>query len=208
MAKRFMYVSVGVLFLVAAYQLGVERARADWDISVSGQIVGGDHYFWYTASGEAWYVDGSGWSRASGGDLPLPGTDVKFLYRDYSTANLVTHDDVAWFWEASQGWTNMGPFPGGPVALDEESWGSVKAKHRKTLEAVFATPTRSNVAWSDVEALLDALGAELSEGRGSRVRIALNGVRAVFHRPHPRKETDKGALISMRRFLSEAGVTP
>ena len=41
-----------------------------------------------------------------------------------------------------------------------------------------------------------------------RVRIALNGVRAVFHRPHPRKEIDKGAVKSMRRFLSEAGVRP
>jgi len=37
-------------------------------------------------------------------------------------------------------------------------------------------------------------------------RIALNGVRAVFHRPHPQKETDKGVLQSMRRFLQEAGV--
>jgi hypothetical protein len=50
--------------------------------------------------------------------------------------------------------------------------------------------------------------AEISEGRGSRVRIALNGVRAVFHRPHPQKETDKGAVVSMRRFLTEAGVEP
>jgi hypothetical protein len=40
------------------------------------------------------------------------------------------------------------------------------------------------------------------------VRIALNGVRAVFHRPHLRKETDKGAVKSMRRFLAEAGVRP
>lgn len=53
---------------------------------------------------------------------------------------------------------------------------------------------------------MTALGAELSEGRGSRVRIALNGVRAVFHRPHPRKEADKGAVVSMRRFLTEAEV--
>jgi hypothetical protein len=57
-----------------------------------------------------------------------------------------------------------------------------------------------------IEFLLKGLGAELSEGRGSRVRIALNGVRAVFHRPHPQKETDKGALVSMRRFLEAAGV--
>lgn len=60
--------------------------------------------------------------------------------------------------------------------------------------------------WSDIESLLVALGAELNEGRGSRVRIYLNGVRAVFHRPHPEKETNKGAVISMRRFLLEAGV--
>jgi hypothetical protein len=81
-------------------------------------------------------------------------------------------------------------------------------KHRRTLAAVFAEPARANVNWSDIEAMLGACGAEISEGRGSRVRIALNGIRAVFHRPHPQKETDKGALRSMRRFLTEAGVTP
>ena len=63
-----------------------------------------------------------------------------------------------------------------------------------------------SIVWKDIEALLIALGAELSEGRGSRVRISLNGVRAVFHRPHPKKETNKGAVVSMRRLLKEAGV--
>ena len=48
--------------------------------------------------------------------------------------------------------------------------------------------------------------ADLSEGRGSRVRIALNGIRAVFHRPHPRKKTDCGAAVAMRRFLVGAGI--
>jgi HicA toxin of bacterial toxin-antitoxin, len=81
-------------------------------------------------------------------------------------------------------------------------------KHRRTLAAIFAEPIRANVSWSDVEALLVSLGAELTEGRGSRVRIHLNGVRAVFHRPHPRKEMDRGALRSMRRFLQEAGIGP
>ncbi len=76
------------------------------------------------------------------------------------------------------------------------------------MEAVFDDPIRSNIAWRDIEAMLKATGAEISEGEGSRVRIALNGVRAVFHRPHPRKETDKGAVRAMRRFLTEAGVTP
>jgi hypothetical protein len=81
-------------------------------------------------------------------------------------------------------------------------------KHRRTLESVFADPVRSNVLWSDVEALFATVGAEISEGRGSRVRVSLNGVDAVFHRPHPQKETDKGALKSVRRFLREAGVVP
>jgi len=38
--------------------------------------------------------------------------------------------------------------------------------------------------------------------------LALHGVRAVFHRPHPQKETDRGVVVSMRRFLIEAGVEP
>ena len=53
-----------------------------------------------------------------------------------------------------------------------------------------------------------ACGAERSEGSGSRMRFALNGVRAVFHRPHPKKKIDKDALKSMRRFLTEAGIRP
>ncbi|MEW6613263.1 MAG: type II toxin-antitoxin system HicA family toxin [Pseudomonadota bacterium] len=84
----------------------------------------------------------------------------------------------------------------------------MNARHQKTLQAIFDQPVRANVAWSDIEALLRACGAEITEGNGSRVRIALHGVRAVFHRPHPHKEADKGALVSMRRFLEEAGVTP
>lgn len=79
-------------------------------------------------------------------------------------------------------------------------------KHQKILDSIFVEPARSNVIWNDIEKLLKALGTEISQGRGSRVRLYLNGVKAVFHRPHPKKETDKGALKSMRRFLIEAGV--
>ena len=81
-------------------------------------------------------------------------------------------------------------------------------KHRKTLEAIFERPKRANITWRDIEALFIALGAEISQGSGSRVRVALKDVRAVFHRPHPRKETNKGAVKSVRRFLEAAGVKP
>lgn len=82
----------------------------------------------------------------------------------------------------------------------------MNTKNLKTLKKIFEDPLRSDLDWSDIENLLKALGAEISKGSGSRVRIALNGIRAVFHRPHPERVTDKGALKSMRRFLTEAGV--
>ena len=81
-------------------------------------------------------------------------------------------------------------------------------KRGKTLEAIFESPERANLAWRDIESLFVALGAEISEGSGSRVRVALKDVRAVFHRPHPRKETNRGAVKSVRRFLEAAGVIP
>ena len=81
-------------------------------------------------------------------------------------------------------------------------------KHQRTLEAIFKTPISSNVRWDDCEKLLIHLGAKISEGEGSRVRVLLNKVRAVFHRPHPRKEIDKGALVSLKKFLENAGVKP
>ena len=81
-------------------------------------------------------------------------------------------------------------------------------KHRTTLEAIFKKPIQSGIKWNDIETMLVALGANISEGRGSRIRIELNNEDAVFHRPHPRKETDKGAVASMRCFLENAGVKP
>lgn len=81
-------------------------------------------------------------------------------------------------------------------------------RHQTTLAAIFREPLRSNIPWKDIENLLLYLGAEISEGRGSRLRVSLNGIRAVFHRPHPQKETDKGAVKAVRRFLLTAGITP
>jgi len=80
-----------------------------------------------------------------------------------------------------------------------------RRKHQKTLEAIFAEPTRANIAWRDIESALDSLGAVISEGRGSRVRVLLNDVVATFHRPHPRKEAGKALIKDVRQFLRNAG---
>ncbi|MCP5037582.1 MAG: type II toxin-antitoxin system HicA family toxin [Rhodobacteraceae bacterium] len=84
----------------------------------------------------------------------------------------------------------------------------VSSKHSKTLIAVFETPTRSNVRWGDIEKMIVAHGGRIEERSGSRVLIRFNTSRAVFHRPHPKPETDKGALVALRQFLSDAGLEP
>lgn len=83
---------------------------------------------------------------------------------------------------------------------------SLNSKKRKILADIFYNPLRSNIKWSDVESMLLALGALMEEGNGSRVRFLLNNVMAIFHRPHPQKEMDKGALKSLRKFLVNSGV--
>jgi len=82
----------------------------------------------------------------------------------------------------------------------------MNAKQRKTLENIFHNPIKNSVLWTDIENLFKSCGAVIEEGKGSRVCVLLNGVAAVFHRPHPQKEPDKGALKSVRRFLESAGV--
>jgi len=79
-------------------------------------------------------------------------------------------------------------------------------KQRLILQKIFEEPERSDISWKDIEGLFVALGAEITEGRGSRVRVALNDIRAVFHRPHPERVTSKGTVKSVRRFLVESGV--
>ena len=77
-----------------------------------------------------------------------------------------------------------------------------------TLNAIFLRPTRSDIRWTAIESLIRALGGDVSERAGSRVAVKLNGVTAVFHRPHPRPETKKGAVDAVRQFLLNAGVRP
>jgi hypothetical protein len=79
-------------------------------------------------------------------------------------------------------------------------------KQRRTLQKIFEEPVRSDISWNDIESLFKALGADISEGKGSRGRIGLHDIRAVFHGPHPERVTDKGTVKSVRRFLLEAGV--
>ena len=81
-------------------------------------------------------------------------------------------------------------------------------KHQKTLKAVFEKPTRANIRWMDIERLFMAVGADVSEGQGSRVRIKLENQVVTFHRPHPGKEAKRYAVEAARDFLRNHGIEP
>lgn len=85
---------------------------------------------------------------------------------------------------------------------------AVNRPHLKTLQAVFFQPVPTTLEWRRIEALFIALGAEVVEGSGSRVRFVLNGVVATFHRPHPTKEAKPYQVRDARTFLENAGVKP
>ena len=74
-------------------------------------------------------------------------------------------------------------------------------KKQKTLEAKFAKPTRANIIWADVEKLFIALGGEIIEGKGSAIKISIDGELAYFHRPHPNKEANHYQIDDARKFL-------
>jgi hypothetical protein len=84
----------------------------------------------------------------------------------------------------------------------------MNSKHRRTLNAVFADPVSGTINWSDIESLLLWAGAEVVEGRGSRVRFVCGQEVESFHRPHPAKEAKRYQVRAAREFLERIGVTP
>lgn len=79
-------------------------------------------------------------------------------------------------------------------------------RQKKLLETINTNPISGNIRWLDIEFLFVSLGAEIVEGKGSKIAVVLNNQVAVFHRPHPRKEADKGAVKATRDFLKQTGV--
>ena len=84
----------------------------------------------------------------------------------------------------------------------------MNASHRKTLAAVFTDPVSKTLEWRRIEALLVAVGCQVIEGNGSRVRLEKAGHIATFHRPHPAKEAKPYQVRDARQFLENLGVKP
>ena len=85
---------------------------------------------------------------------------------------------------------------------------SMNATHRKTLISIFTDPVSKSLEWRRIEALLMAIGCQVIEGNGSRVRFEKAGVISTFHRPHPEKEAKPYQVRDARQFLESLGVKP
>lgn len=81
-------------------------------------------------------------------------------------------------------------------------------KHHRTLERIFQDPVLGTIRWAAIEALLLAVGATITEGAGSRIRVNFGPFLSVYHRPHPRPEAVKGAVRAVRHDLIRLGVQP
>jgi hypothetical protein len=81
-------------------------------------------------------------------------------------------------------------------------------KQRATLRAIFTDPVPATLRWRDIETLFRALGGAVEEGAGSRVGVVLNGIPAVFHRPHPSPEAKRSTVRAVRDLLIRAGLHP
>jgi hypothetical protein len=81
-------------------------------------------------------------------------------------------------------------------------------RHANLLRAIFHDPPSGNLHWREVESLLRHLGADMESVAGARVRVKLNRMEDVLHRPHHSNVLDISAIKHLREFLARAGVTP
>ncbi len=79
-------------------------------------------------------------------------------------------------------------------------------KQRKTYDDILAEPIRRNIVWNDVVALVKAIGGNVTQGDGSRVRFELNDISLNIHSPHPQKELKRYQVKAIREFLINTGV--
>ncbi len=84
----------------------------------------------------------------------------------------------------------------------------MKSRHKKVLQAIFRKPTAGSVVFADIESLILALGGEVYEREGSRVKIVLHGETWRCHKPHPGKEAKKYQVEEARELLQRVGIKP
>lgn len=81
-------------------------------------------------------------------------------------------------------------------------------KHENLLRTLFRDPVSGNIHWREIESLLNHLGAAVEPLSGARIRVVLNGVEGILHRPHHSSVLDRALVKQIREYLAHARVTP
>jgi hypothetical protein len=81
-------------------------------------------------------------------------------------------------------------------------------KREQLIRAIFREPFNGNIHWREIESLLRHLGASVESLSGARIRVRLNGVEGILHRPHHSNVLDREGVRHVRGYLAHARVTP
>lgn len=124
MAKKFMYVCLGILALAVAFHLGAQYGQAGYVDHASTGIVGSSGSDVLLADGEVWHRNsrGDAWEQESDLTVPMPVAEIKF----WSQHRIVTSSDETWSLEDGS-WHNLGTPPGG-VSTQPATWSQIKAE--------------------------------------------------------------------------------
>ena len=124
MAKKFMYVCIGIMALAVTFHIGAEYGIAKYvDHSTEGIVASyRENYDYYLLeNGEVWMFD-NGWQHESQFDPPVPVNQIKFWGR----WEFVTLDNDLIYLDYGT-WRNAGP-PPGVAATEPSTWGKIKAQ--------------------------------------------------------------------------------
>jgi hypothetical protein len=84
----------------------------------------------------------------------------------------------------------------------------MSSHHARLIRTIFTDPPNHNVHWREIESLLKHVGANLEPLSGARVRVTLNRMEDIVHRPHHANTMNTQSILHLRAFLARAGVTP
>jgi hypothetical protein len=81
------------------------------------------------------------------------------------------------------------------------------SKHAKTLLRLAATPTPTNIKWSELVGALESLGYSQLNNNGSRRKFVFPGTQEVIslHEPHPQPEVKQYAIRQVVEHLKMHG---
>ena len=123
MAKKFMYVCIGIMALAVTFHVGAQYGKASIVDPTPSGIVAQYSPHVLVENGEVYRWEQDHWLHLDGFDVPLPVSDIKF----WTAGTFVTQAGEVWY-VGEGSWENVGSPPVGPTPTPPSTWGKIKAK--------------------------------------------------------------------------------